>query len=257
MTEKRCLMNYGTHFVPTDTSYRVTVKPNLFCGAIEKYGYETAASLLYIWCIAGRYRRTRKSLESWLSEKHANVGKLVDLAFSENIIQEKDGKLTKKFFPGLIHIEDAKVGDGRDMYKLDIEGYVRVYESRKNSKRGLRDLGRCLSLLPYLNQRYGFICANPDETDLYQIRPLSLKEIGELIGCSSSEMTEFIRGCSEYLNYDSEKKITLGGIARIKNGRRVFMVNARFLYHRDTDPLILSWFWDEEFVIEDWDKKYA
>ena len=257
MTEKRCLMNYGTHFVPTDIGYRATVKPSLFFEAIEKYGYETFSSLLYIWCVTGKYSRSRKSLESRMIKQHINAAKLIDLAFSENIIQEKDGKLMKKFFPGLIHIEDAKVGDGRDMYKLDIEGYVRVYESRKNSKKGLRDLGRCLSLLPYLNQRYGFICANPDETELYQIRPLSLKEIGELIGCSASEMTEFIRGCSEYLNYDSERTIALGGIARIKNGRRVFMVNARYLYHRDTDPLILSWFWDEEFVIEDWDKKYA
>lgn len=257
MTEKRCLMNYGTHFVPTDTSYRVTVKPALLCGAIEKYGYETTASLLYVWCIAGRYRRTRKALESWLIEEHTNAAKLVDLALSENIIQEKDGKLTKKFFPGLIHIEDAKVGDGRDMYKLDIEGYVRAYESRKNTKDGLKNLGRCLSLVSHLNQRYGFICANPDETELYQVRPLTSKEIGRLVGCDPRDMKQFVDSCSEYLNYDAEKKIALGGIARIKNGRRVFMVNARFLYHRDTDPLILSWFWDEEFVIEDWDKKYA
>ena len=233
MTEKRCLMNYGTHFVPTDIGYRATVKPSLFFEAIEKYGYETFSSLLYIWCVTGKYSRSRKSLEPRMIKQHTNAAKLIDLAFSENIIQEKDGKLMKKFFPGLIHIESAKNGNGKNMYKLNIDYYVRVYESRKNTRGGLKNLGRCLSLVSHLNQRYGFICANPDETDLYQIRPLSLKEIGELIDCSSSEMTEFIRGCSEYLNYDAEKKIALGGIARIKNGRRVFMVNARF------DPLLV------------------
>lgn len=257
MTEKRCLMNYSTHFVPIDTSYRVTIKPSLFLEAIEKYGYETFVSLLYIWCVAGKYSRNRKSLESKMIKQHSNAAKLIDLAFSENIIQEKDKKLMKKFSPGLVHIESVKNGNGKNMYKLDIEGYVRAYESRKNMRSGLKNLGRCLSLLPYLNQRYGFICANPEETDLYQIRPLSFKEIGELVGVDAGSMKRFIDSCSEYLNYDSERTIALGGIARIKNGRRVFMVNARFLYHRDTDPLILSWFWDEEFVIEDWDKKYA
>lgn len=261
MTKKRCLMNYGTHSVPVDDSYRVTINPIKLRNTFLEWGYREAASLLYVWCISGKYRRSIKSLESCLIEDHANATKIIDLAFSRGVIQEKDGKICKSSFPGLKTIEDKSSGDGRADYKLNIDRYIDVYKAQKTSHDESPDrlafLGCCISLVPYLNQKYGFLCNNPDETVLENIRPLKFREIGELIGVNAGRMKRFIDSCSEYLNYDAEKKIALGGIARIKNGRRVFMVNARFLYHRDTDPLILSWFWDEEFVIEDWDKKYA
>lgn len=192
---------------------------------------EKKATRLRTRCFPGGYTFEREITEDDLHPKEEEE--------DERDFREREQQRMKRLFSRL-------------EYKLDMYYFKDCFETWIDDKSMLATLGLACRLLPWLNQKYGFLCENPEEEWLDYIVPMKKKTIAEKLALPQrtadrylAKMATVIRRPIAQLN-NLERDIVIAGDGKLKSGKKVFMLNPRLFYHKDTDPMIFFWKWSED-----------
>ena len=74
----------------------------------------------------------------------------------------------------------------QELQRAYFEGIRKLYRATPTNKHRL--LGLVFKLIPFVNIEFNIVCENPDETELDAVRPLSIKQICEIVGYDFSEI---------------------------------------------------------------------
>jgi len=80
--------------------------------------------------------------------------------------------------------------------RIFINSVRRLYENNKG--KNMTSLGNIIKLLPYINPLLNILCTNPNETDIDEINPLTLKEISEIFGYTGDNCFKIINKINKY-----------------------------------------------------------
>lgn len=78
----------------------------------------------------------------------------------------------------------GRIDNNKPYTKFYIDGIRKIYKACPTNKH--RYLGYIYKLLPYTNIEYNIFCHNPDETNIDNVKPLTLTEICSVIGLEES-----------------------------------------------------------------------
>lgn len=262
------------HFGTTNECYRdLTARLSIgnvdaFAEFAKKEDPATFAKMIYAYIICGKFGTTRAVLRKRLKmdkeEFHTFLSDCCNKFVLYEKLKDKDDnpippqkvRIFPKTFPGFLTFEPHREGGepqaSRYGYKIDTFYYKDCYETWAEDDRMLATLGLACRLLPWLNQKYGFLCENPEEEWLDYIVPMKKKTIAEKLALPQrtadrylAKMTTVVRRPIAQLN-NLERDIVIAGDGKLKNGKKVFMLNPRLFYHKDTDPMIFFWKWGED-----------
>lgn len=149
----------------------------------------------------------KKSLfENGLVEKHENV-----LMVNENYFLRSS--LKKEY-----------VGNSCRVFNRGIRN---IYENSKAGEH--KKLGRVILLLELVHNEYNVICRNPDCSLEEDIDPLSLKEIGELIGFDTDDKHCY-RLIKFLLNIEVDDRYLLEVMTRDRDQKKMLVINPKIFY---------------------------
>lgn len=254
-TENELNVTWSRGLYSYDTTLRIAINADVMSGLMDNLGIIDTVSALYVWVSAGRYGLPRPVLRKRLKMDRDEFTRFVDKFLSRGIFRERatdaDGnpiplykrRIARGHFPAVIQIEKEGNFSLRE-YKLDIDYFIRCFNTWSDNKTMLTYLGYAFKLFPYLNQKYGFLCENPRQEWLGHIVPLKKKRFAEIIGVSQRTISRFIDACPKQWE-TSSSPVCLGGDGKLKSGKTVFMLNPLLFYHKDTDPMIFFWKWGE------------
>lgn len=223
---------------------------------------------------------TRAVLRKRLAMDREEFQEFVEDLCSKFILYEKtkdkDGnpipktkiRLFAKVFPSTLiyepHKDNGEPCVSRYEYKIDVNYFKDCFETWVTDKAMLATLGMTFRLLPWLNQKYGFLCENPKEEWLQYIVPMKKKYFAEKLGVSLrtadryiEKMKVLVRRPIKQLD-NRERDIVFAGNGKLKGGKKVFMLNPCLFYHKDTDPMIFFWKWGpdaDDLTIVNFDKE--
>ena len=296
----RRISHFGTtnelYFDPT-TRYSIN-NIEEFYGVAMAMDPADFARAVYAHIVCGTFGMSRAALRKKLCMEREEFDKLVDELIKRFILSEysnqtdntkitsKGTRLRAKRFPGGYTFEsefreedEAAIEEEEDEakkekkrkalfsrieYKIDILYFKDCFETWANNKSMLAALGLACRLLPWLNQKYGFLCENPKEEWLQYIVPMKKKYFAEKLGVSLrtadryiEKMRVLVRRPIKQLD-NRERDIVFAGDGKLKGGKKVFMLNPRLFYHKDTDPMIFFWKWGpdaDDLTIVNFDKE--
>ena len=239
-----------------DPTLRIVVNPEIISGLMDNLGIVDTITAMYVWITARKYGLHRATLRKKLGLDKDEFNSFLEKFINRGILRERTAdsegnpipafkrRISRGYFPGFIKTEAEGDLSERE-YKLDIEYFVRCFEAWKDNKTMLTYFGYAFKLFPWLNQKYGFICENPRQEWMSYIVPMKRKRFAEIVGVSPRTISRFLDACPKQWE-SSPAPVCLGGDGKLKNGKKVFMLNPRLFYHKDTDPMIFFWKWGED-----------
>lgn len=155
---------------------------------------QTAARLLYLNTFASFEEKGTNKLVK--PDKKKTPIKRTDLdeilGLSKAAVSNFMGEVMPRY---LIENEDGTISSNTDIFikkylkhkgaytplqKFYINGIQKIYLSTKSTQH--RYLGYLFQMLPFINIEYNILCHNPEETNLNDIQPMTIKEFCENIG---------------------------------------------------------------------------
>lgn len=267
---KRLLAYYGTASPELiDTTNRYVINAEHLSEFCSQQPHAAFARYLYTWLIIKKYGMPRAELRKQLGmdadafEAFVSEGKALGVfrertSYGGKELKANKVRVMRGVFPGIGGLENE--GDyPAKAYKFNFMYFIRFYETWGENKKMLRAFTTAVKALPWMNHRYGFMCENPEEFTLGYIRPVSIVDAARLVGVARSTFYEDVSSMEVKDVEEAEKKLALGGVVKLPNGKSVFMVNGKLFYHDDYDPMLFMYThgdWDEEFTIEDWDEAF-
>lgn len=161
---------------------------------------------------------TKKDLQNLLNLSRNVFNKFYNTLLDTGILQEDENKL--------IIIKDVArkiIGKSKriDFIRAFNNGIEELYNNC--TSRQHKQLGVLIQLLPYVNYQYNMLCHNPEETDPFKIKRLTIGEIGTILNYSKEKDLE-----RELLKYKINGTPVIG-IFKTGIGRTIY-INPRIFF---------------------------
>lgn len=103
-------------------------------------------------------------------------------------------------------------------------GIRQIYEQSKASEH--KTIGKVIAILPYIHINYNIVCQNPNCKSFEDIKPLSLKDIGNLIGENTKD-NNYNRVINKLLKVKVDDKFLFDTVS---NRKKLTVVNPKVFY---------------------------